>query len=249
MNRIYFLIVMIPIIGLSSGFSQELVTDRPDFTESALVVPAGTLQIEAGAEYADFNSVTDFSCPAILARAGLGNRFEVRVGFGGWSKITVDDKSQTYLNDLILEAKYQLTETSATIPMALMLVSTLPAGDEEVSVGNTEIGIKYACSYDVNESIGLGVNFGAISVTAGDERQILSLASVALGVGLSDKLAIFLETFAEIPQNQSWQPVLDGGFTYLLAPLLQADFYIGKGLNGQSAELIIGAGVSLGFGI
>ncbi len=249
MNRICFFIVIILIMDLSSAFSQELVTDRPDFTESALVVSVGTVQIEAGAEYTDMNPVTDFSYPAFLARAGLGNRFEIRFGFGGWSKITMDDKSQTYLNDLVLEAKYQLTKSSATIPMALMFVSTLPTGDKEVSVGTAETGLKYAFSYDLNESLGLGANLGVISVDAGDERQLLSLASVALGVGLSEKLGVFLETFAEIPPNRSWQPVFDGGFTYLLTPLLQADFYIGKGLNDYAAELIIGGGVSYRFRI
>jgi hypothetical protein len=249
MNHVFFFMILNILCFWSVTLSQELVTDRPDFTESALVVPAGTVQIEAGTEYTDFNSVTDFSCPVFLARVGLDKRFEVRFGFGGWTTTTGGDKSQTYLNDLILEAKYQLTRSGSTIPMAVLLVSTLPTGDEEVSVGTTEIGLKYAFAYDLNESLGLGVNLGAISVGAEDERQMLSLASVAFGVGLSDKLAVFLETFAEIPQNQSWQPVVDGGITCLLMPLLQADFYIGKGLNDHAAELIIGGGLSFRFGI
>ena len=248
MNRIMLATLVLIFSLLSIGKAQDLVTDRPDFTESALVIPAKMIQIEAGAEYADFKSATDFSFPGVLARIGLGRNLEIRLGFSGWSKVTMNDRSNTYLNDLILEAKYQITNTTARIPMAVLLVSTLPTGDDEVSVAQMEIGIKFACSYDVNERFGLGANLGAISIGAGDQREVLSLASVALGIGVTDRLGAFIETHAEIPENASWQPVMDGGFTYLITPVAQADFYVGKGLNNHAADLIIGGGFSFRFG-
>ena len=93
-----------------------------------------------------------------------------------------------------------------------------------------------------------GVNLGAVSIDAGNERKILSLASVALGIGVTDRFGAFLEFFTEIPQSESWQPVLDGGFTYLLTPASQFDLYLGKGLNNYTPDFIVGAGFSFRFG-
>lgn len=243
---IFFLILV--LFNLSISFAQDLVTDRPDFTESAEVVEANMIQVESGAEYSDFNSTEELSYPNALFRVGVGHNFEIRFGFSGWTSVTVNDKSNTYLNDLLLEAKYQLTGKNAKIPFAILLVSILPTGDDAISVGSAEIGIKLATAYDINDQLGFGVNANAISVDTGEERELLYQFSMAAGIGISDKLGAFLELFADIPSNETWQPVFDGGFTYLLNPDSQLDLYIGKGLNDFAPDLIIGGGFSFRFG-
>jgi len=232
---------------LFSGlFAQELVTDRPDFTESALVVPAGMVQVESGSEWENFDAHHQLTIPTVLARIGLGHSLEIRAGFGGWSRLKIDNAAKMYLNDLLLEAKYQILHNSE-MPLAVLWVTTLPTGDGAVSVQKPEMGLKLAVSRDLNDRLGLGVNLGAISVDTGATREILSLASIALGVGWTNRLSSFLEILAEIPAQASWQPVLDGGVTYLITPSTQADFYLGKGLNAHTADLILGAGFSFRF--
>ncbi|MBI9070876.1 MAG: transporter [Melioribacteraceae bacterium] len=245
MNR-YFTIVLFFCLT-TILFSQELVTDRPDFTESALVVPLHMIQVESGVEYSDFQSIEEFSYPNALFRIGVGNNLEVRFGLSGWTNVSVNDNSNNYLNDLLFEAKYQITKDDVLFPTAIMLVSTLPTGDEEVSVESAEIGVKLATGYDINDKLGLGFNLGFISVESGGKREILSLASVAMGIGITDKVSAFIEAYAEVPQNEVWQPVIDGGFTYLVTSKAQIDLYVGKGLNDYTPDLIIGAGFSFQF--
>ncbi|MBN2089392.1 transporter [candidate division KSB1 bacterium] len=228
-------------------FAQEMVTDRPDFTESAQVVPSKTVQIESGVEYQNFESFEELSYPNILARIGVGHRLEIRLGLSGWTN-AISHNSDYHLNDLGLEAKYQVTPDDAALPMALILVSTFPTGDDEVSAGATEFGLKFASAYDINNRLGIGFNLGAISVAPGNEREIFLLGSASLGLGITNKLSAFIETFAEIPPHSNWQPVLDGGVTYLLSPLAQLDLYLGKGLNDEATDFIIGAGFSFRFG-
>ena len=49
----------------------ELVTDRPDFTESGIVVPVGSLQFEAGFTWeSNAGDVRSFSGPELLVRWG-----------------------------------------------------------------------------------------------------------------------------------------------------------------------------------
>lgn len=248
MQRYVILILFSMFIDVSGAAAQELVTDRPDFTESALVVSSKMIQIESGVELIEFNSSSTFSYPIVLARIGIGHNLEARVGFSGWINETIHGNSNTYINDMIFEAKYQITSTETEIPMALLLVSTLPTGDEEVSVENTEIGVKFACSYELNDRMGLAANIGTIATTA-SSREFISLASIAMGIGMSDKTSSFIELLAEIPEKEAWQPVIDGGVTYLITPVAQADFYVGTGLNAHSPDLIVGAGFSFRFSL
>ena len=65
----------------------ELVTDRPDFTESSEVVERGAVQIETGftleSNVSEGEELRGITVPAVLARIGLGHRVEVRFGGDG----------------------------------------------------------------------------------------------------------------------------------------------------------------------
>lgn len=242
-NKSITIICLILTFGLTAP-AQDLITDRPDYTESAFAVNARTVQVESGTEWVDFETHEEFSYPNVLARIGIGYNTEIRLGLPGWTNVMINDRSKSYFNDLILEAKYQFINDDAELPVAVLLVSTLPTGDDAVSVGTAEIGIKSALSYNINNSISLGWNVGAISVDDGDARKFLFLKSIAFGVALNERLGLFIETFAETLESETWQPFVDGGFTYLVFDEVQLDFYLGKGLNDYTSDLIIGAGLS-----
>lgn len=239
---------IILLLCATGALAQEMVTDRPDFTESALVVAKRTIQIESGTERVDFDIYSEWSRPSVMVRAGLGSNLELRLGFAGWTGITVHDRTQTYANDMMLEAKYQFTASDADVPLALLLVSTWPTGEPEVSVGQTEMGIKLAASRDLNDRAGISFNLGAISSNGDQGRTWSALASVSMGISLHDRTAAFVEVLADIPQKHAWQPVLDGGLTFLIRSDLQLDAYLGRGLNSHAADYIVGAGLSFRFG-
>ena len=63
--------------------SPDMVTDRPDQTESAAVVPRGLLQVETGYLFARDGDVDGYAAPGTLFRIGLGGRLELRIGHAG----------------------------------------------------------------------------------------------------------------------------------------------------------------------
>ena len=65
----------------------ELITDRPDQTESPNTVPLGFYQLELGATF-NVNEIGSFrnetlSVPETLLRIGLSDRLELRLGWSG----------------------------------------------------------------------------------------------------------------------------------------------------------------------
>ena len=74
--------------AVSAQDAGELITDRPDFTESSAVIRRGLFQFESGLSFeADRESGVrhrSVAAPAALLRIGLGMRSELRLGGEGW---------------------------------------------------------------------------------------------------------------------------------------------------------------------
>jgi hypothetical protein len=62
-----------------AGGEEPLVTDRPDFTESGLVVGSGVLQLEAGGTYVDVDVEKATSLGELLVRYGITQGIELRL--------------------------------------------------------------------------------------------------------------------------------------------------------------------------
>ncbi|MGK9476964.1 transporter [Melioribacter sp. OK-6-Me] len=218
------------------------MTDRPDFTESAFTLPFSSVQFEGGISLDINNNIKNITFPSLLTRIALHRSLEVRLGFTGWTYS--EEKSKTYLNDLILEAKYQLS-INPELPAAILLVSKLPTGSEEISVENPEYGIKLAASHPINNYFTLSSNLGAISVVgSNDQRELLYLFSLSMGFAITDNTGWFLEFFSLMPDKHEWQPSIDSGFTYLIGNNLQLDLFAGFGLNNFTSDLFAGLGIS-----
>src|SRR5216684_2404725 len=59
--------------------SQDIVTDRPDITESSIVVPPGTLQGENGVTWTGDHGRRTLDVSESLLRLGVWSRTEVRI--------------------------------------------------------------------------------------------------------------------------------------------------------------------------
>jgi hypothetical protein len=57
----------------------EIVTDRPDVTESSIVVPKGNLQIENGMTWTSDHGSQNFDLSESLMRFGVSTRTEIRI--------------------------------------------------------------------------------------------------------------------------------------------------------------------------
>ena len=77
----------------------ELVTDRPDQTESAVVVPRGTVQIETGwlrTEEEDGPvEIETEELLGTLVRVGLSDRVELRLGWSGGSTASAGGRTMS----------------------------------------------------------------------------------------------------------------------------------------------------------
>ena len=239
LTKLIFL-ALLPVLVYSQGF----ITDRPDFTESASIVPQKSFQLESGFEFVKTGDLTENSLPNVLVRYGVHDHVEFRFGGTGWSRLKINNATNTYRNDLLAEAKLLLTKETAPADVAVILASTLPVGDNEISSGDAEYGFKLVGQFDVTSTLAFGFNIGAMNGQVENERYITTILSAVFGKGLTDKLGAFFGLYGEAPEQKTWSPVFDTGLTYLVGNNSQLDCYLGLGLNKVAPDVIIGVGFS-----
>ena len=79
MNTIKKISVVLFLFVATGSFSQNIITDRPDQTESSSTIPLKSLQIEAGVLFQKSGGVQSNAYPSILWRYGIAEKFELRL--------------------------------------------------------------------------------------------------------------------------------------------------------------------------
>ena len=233
--------------GEAGAQTAELVTDRPDQTESATVVPRGLLQVETGYRFTRDGGAGGHAGPGTLLRVGLGGRTELRLGHAG----VVGGEGRRGAGDSELGAKINLIPRADGWRPELALLGglSLPTGDHGFSSDGADPSFLIAFAHELRPRLALGYNAGAAWESSPDrpDRDAFIVYSLALGVSLTDRLGTFLEIFGD---RQLTGPVasrtsVDGGLTFLLTEVLQLDFSVGRGLGAAADDLFVGTGLSL----
>ena len=229
----------------------ELITDRPDATESSSTVAPGYVQYEIGwthfeDEDKDGLGARGDSFPETLLRIGLVEDLELRLGYTGYNWVHQEQavggsKSRDFSGEPEIGFKVRLAEEEGAMPeIALMSHLEVPA----FSSKSAEPSYRFAFSHTLSEDLSLVYNLGqAFDTDGGDLFQY----TAALGLGLSEKWGVFAEFFGDIPTgNDSADPAntFGGGLTYLWRENVQLDVLAGVGLSESADDWFIGTGIS-----
>ncbi len=246
--------VRVLISGICAGFwvnvalAGEMVTDRPDATESSSVVEPGYIQAELGWLYTKEGDLKAHHIPQTLFRIGVLERVELRLGWSGYQNTISGDGASNW-GDFELGAKVYLVEERRVRPeIALMGGVSIPSGSDGVSRNEIDPSFRFAFSHTLSEIFSLGYNLGAEWATEDDSTESSFVYTAALGMGLSEKLGSYIEFFGDIGMSASGVAhSFDGGFTYLLRENLQLDLFAGVGLSDDAEDWFTGSGVSFRF--
>jgi hypothetical protein len=106
------------------GQSSPIATDRPAITNSSVVVPSGSLQVENGLQIATASGERTFDGPESLVVFGLTDATELR--------FTVPDyfqaSSGSGFGDLSLGVKQQIGHTPGGFDVSLIAFLSFPTG-------------------------------------------------------------------------------------------------------------------------
>lgn len=263
-----FALVFIKAAGAQSLNEQvldDIVTDRPDQTESAVTLPKGTVQIEIGGTYEKERipspeltisgfDVNTISAPSILIRWGILKNVELRLASEYTSekyKYDFNSLIQPRNNDvsglapITIGTKIQLfTEKGSRPDAAFLFHLNIPFDKKDNPFQPEYVGADFrvAAAHTLSDRFSLSYNLGG--EWDGNSPAATGIYTLAIGISLAEKISMFVESYGFLPQGDSPDHRLDGGFTYLIAKNVQADISGGIGITEKSPDFFLGAGLS-----
>lgn len=227
---VYFL--SLSFIFLGQG-TEPLVSDRPDQSDGAYVLPKKIFQVESG-----FSLLKSEYQHTTMLRYGLTNSTEVRLQFDQ----SILDKRYTVL-PTTLSVKQRLIKQDGIIPTITFIGYGIY---DRITVEDNQQN-KYegmallAFQNDFSDISGIEYNIGTNS--AGTDLILTLLYAYRV----HPKLNLFVEYFSEFANDTSPNHNIDGGALYHITDHFQVDIGIGAHIDTVIDAPFINIGVSYRF--
>jgi len=235
--------VCLSIIAAAQG-TGPISAERPGFSSSPIALAPSLLQVESGYQFTRDAGTSDFNAhtfPLTLFRVGLVDSLELQLSWAGISWSEVGGRDIHGANDVGIGVKWQLTDQTAAVPVALFAVLSLPVGDDEFSSNEFDPSLGAFWSF----SAGLDW-FGTILLSEANDDATISNA-VGISLPVNADTGAYVEYFGDYGGNAGPEHYLNGGFAYLPRNDMQLDLHIGGGLNGRAADFLVGFGLAYRF--
>ena len=228
-----FLIFLFLLFNYSLVFSQ-ITTDRPDQTESAVVLSTGQIQVESGISIE--NSQSNINT---LFRIGVIEGIEIRINSNYLINNELSFMKKSSFSDFEVGAKFRIFDKNQNnTKVAFLSHLSIPSAIEVFSNNVYGLLSRLNVSHDLNNESQIGYNLGYNKFKKMDGQFIYT---VVYGRSL-DSFGIFFEIFGDDSKNSS-NINFDSGITYLLDNKKQLDLSIGKGINNDM--FFISGGISI----
>ncbi len=228
------LITSIILLTCYSNLHSQLTTDRPDQTESSLVLSQGHVQIETGISIEDSQSNIN-----TLFRIGIVNGVEIRINSNYFINDELSFMKKSSFRDFEIGAKFKiLDKDNNDTKIGFLTHLSVPTANEAFSYNEYGLLSRILISHDLKNDSQIGYNIGYNKYNNYDGNLIYT---IAYGRSLGS-FGVFFELFGDESSNSS-NLNFDSGITYLIDNDKQLDLSIGRGLNNDMFY------VSAGFSI
>lgn len=224
-----------------------ITTDRPSFTDSSIVVPCHSLQMENGFAETSFLNHSGFDAPETLFRFGLTNTTEFR--------FTPPDYYHNYSTgagfgngpgDITIGMKQQLGPVHG-FDVSMVPYLSIPTGTRTLSSHGYDPAFLVPWSRKLSSNWTAAGMFSVLWPTQGTGRNTTGQASMLFDRQLTTSMDAFVEYNGVFPSFGGPQHIIHFGTSYKLTTHQQVDFHVGWGLSAAAPDHFIGAGYSFRY--
>jgi hypothetical protein len=222
--------------------ADAIEADRPDVTNSSLVVPLGSLQNENGINLTRRIGSSAIDGTNSRLRLGVAHCLEVLVDLPDYTR-TWNGAEPSGFSDLAPAIKKQLGPLPGDIDLSATVGLGLPIGSSAVAGRGYQPYLQFPWSRAIGEGWGLSGMLTAFWFPSvpGDRRTLESTLSLEREVGENaDLFAEFVGDFRSAGSSQ----YLNFGGAYRVTRTQQIDFHTGFGLSDRAPQAFFGIGYS-----
>jgi Putative MetA-pathway of phenol degradation len=220
----------------------ELTVDRPGIAEAPFTVAPRTYQLETGFDYYKRTNGEVYFLPVSLFRTGLSKAAELRVTIKNIHDRT-NEPAIKDISPLSVGIKTHIIAQRGWIPETDILADIIiPLGSS--SLHPDEIGHDILLLFQNDISPRFATNYNVGLIWDGFSNQSQFTSSFCFNFLPTDKMGLFIEYYNFLRKAVK-ENGIDGGFTFLLAPMVQADISAGLSFIDRRPNHFVSAGVSV----
>jgi Putative MetA-pathway of phenol degradation len=221
----------------------EIVTDRPDVTNSSLVVPAGSFQSENGVNFSSRDGGRSIDGTNSRWRLGIVPCLEVLVDLPTYFG-TVSGSGGSGFSDVAPALKWQISPVPGKTDLSVVFGTALPTGAVAISGRGPQPYLQLPWSWELNDGWGVSGMFTEFFRPSDFTTKRITETTFVLEKKLTERFSVFTEYVGDYPEGAGPSVMINSGGIYHLSKLQQVDFHLAFGLNHNSPNYIVGVGYS-----
>jgi outer membrane putative beta-barrel porin/alpha-amylase len=222
--------------------SSPIETDRPDVTNSSIVVPVGSLQNENGIDTSRDHGANVINGTNSRWRLGIAPCLEVLVDLPTYVTVWRGDGPSGF-GDIAPAVKWQISPVPGKFDLSLTAGAALPTGATAISGPGVQPYLQVPWSIDLGEGwavTGMETNF----FTPRSDAKSTYQSTVTIEKEIAERSFLFVEYVGSFPSNGRNSQLLNSGGGYRIDDHHQIDFHVGVGLDRNAPNYIFGVGYS-----
>ena len=222
--------------------SDEIVTDRPDVTNSSIVVPFGSLQNENGANVSARDGRQSVDGTNSRWRLGIAPCLEVLVDLPTYFA-NVHGAGVSGFTDVSPAIKWQISPVPGKIDLSFVSGIALPTGSVAIASRGPQPYVQVPWSWEIHGGWGIS---GMLTefFRPEDFTRSITETTFSLEKKLTERFSLFTEYVGDYPQGAAPSQLWNSGGVLHLTKTQQIDFHFAIGLNHNAPSYIVGLGYS-----
>jgi hypothetical protein len=227
--------------GSDDPADSPINTDRPAVTDSSVVVPAGSLQLENGFAETVSQGQQTSDGPETLLRFGVASKTELRLTapdyFGG-------PGMASGFGDLAVGVKQQLGPAPGGFDVSLVVSLSLPTGADAISSHGYDPFVQLPWSRALSSNWTAAGMLSVYWPTVDGRRNETGETTFLIDRQLTKTWDAFVEYAGDFPEQGGPRHLVHVGTSWKLTPHQQLDLHAGWGLSSAAVDHFIGVGYS-----
>jgi hypothetical protein len=223
--------------------SAPIETDRPDITNSSVVVPVGSFQSENGVNISTREGAQIFDGTNSRLRLGIAPCLEVLLDVSTYVT-PVSGSGASGFTDVAPAVKWQISPIPGKFDLSVVAGVALPTGTITIAGRGAQPYLQFPWSYELNSGwafTGMVTNF----FTPDDRlNHYTNQSTSVIERQFGERAFVFAEYIGDFPLIGSVTHRLNFGGGVRITPTQQIDFHAGIGLNHNAPAYVFGIGYS-----
>jgi hypothetical protein len=231
------------IAGECPKSESEIVTDRPDITNSSIVVPEGSFQSENGINISARDGALILDGTNSRLRFGVAPCLEVLVDLPTYFA-AVHGEGNSGFSNVVPAIKWQISPEPGKFDLSATAGVGLPTGAKRVAGPGIQPYLQFPWSRELADGWGISGMVTEFFRPSDSLSMLVTEPTFVIEKKINEQTGLFVEYAGYYPDHGSPSQLFNSGAIYRLTRTEQIDFHLGVGLNHNAPDYVFGIGYS-----